>query len=314
MWTKFPSTGGRAVAHAVTIPASRLTASSFDQPIGRCGSLDFRLFFAGLTVAITATSHQEAMTPVVSVTPRLPTRCPACKGAVIQRMARAHASIWFHCFFCNHNWRFRLEDVRAAPDGELTGDVFVATSRRKRHSLGLVVLNAIPEDLLKQHLEQRTAQGELESRKLQREIDVMAARLEQARAEEDRLWKIQEQDKENLRKANAWSVAYNGTKIITRQLDDLRARRGQLVSGEYFFQDLPYAISSAKTQSDGKFALAIPRAGRYGIVARAACDQGEEKQTYFWFVWVSLDGRASKRLVLNDDNIVGAGSPDSALR
>ena len=229
-------------------------------------------------------------------------------------MARAHASIWFHCFFCNHIWRYRLEETRAVPDGELTGDVSVVTSRRRRHPLGLVALNAIPEDLFKQHLERKTAQGELESKKLLREIDVVATILKEAKTEEDRLWKIQERDKDNLRKANAWSIAYNRTKIITKQLDELRARRERLTSGEHFFQDLPSAISSAKTHPDGKFTLAIPRDGRYGIVARASRELGEEKQIYFWFVWVSLDGRSSKRLVLNDENIVGAGSPDSALQ
>jgi hypothetical protein len=257
------------------------------------------------------------MSPVsaVSVVPRLPTRCPACKGALIQRMARAHgASIWFHCLFCNHAWKSRLEDPRAIPDGELTGDVFVVTPRKKRYSLGLVVLNAIPEDLLTQHLERKTAQSELEGRKLQREIDVLDATLDVARTEEDRLWRIQDRDKDNLRKASAWSVAFNKTKNMTRQLEDLRARQGQLRSADHFFQDLPSAISSAKTQADGKFTLAIPRDGRYGIVARASRELGEEKQIYFWFVWVSLDGKPSKRLVLNDDNIVGAGSPDSALQ
>lgn len=229
-------------------------------------------------------------------------------------MARAHASVWFHCFFCTHVWRFGLEDARAIPDGELTGDVFVVTSRRRRHSFGLVVLNAIPEDLLKQHLERKTAECELEGRRVQREFGVLATALEEARTEEDRLWKIQERDKDNLRKANAWSVAYNKTKNLTRQLEDLRMRRGQLISGEHFFQDLPSAISSTKTHADGTFTLAIPRDGRYGIVARASRELGEEQEIYFWFVWVSLDGRPSKRLVLNDDNIVGAGSPDSALQ
>jgi len=249
----------------------------------------------------------------VSATPCLPTRCPACKGGVIQRVARAHASVWFHCFFCQHTWKFRFEDAPAVSDGELTGDVFVASSRSKRHSLGLVALSVIPEDPLKQHLERKAAQSELERANLQREIDVVTARLERARTAEDHLWKIQERDKDDLRKATAWSAAYNTTKNITRQLEDLRARRERLISGEHFFQDLPSAISSAKTQADGTFTLLIPRDGRYGIVARASRELGDEKHVYCWFVWVSLDGRPSKRLVLNDENLVGAGSPNSAL-
>jgi len=38
------------------------------------------------------------------------------------------------------------------------------------------------------------------------------------------------------------------------------------------------------------------------------------KETYYWFVWVSLDGDPSKRLALNNENVMGAGSPDSALQ
>jgi hypothetical protein len=222
--------------------------------------------------------------------------------------------VWFYCFFCNHTWKSRPGDVRASSDGELTGDIFVVAKRKKRQSLGLVAVHAIPEDALKKHLERRTAQRELGSRKLQREIDALAATLEKARAEEDRLWHIQKQDESNLRNAKAWSVAYNNTKKITRQLEDLRTRRRQLTSVEHFFEDIPSAISTATTHADGTFTLAIPRDGRYGIVVRASRALDDEKQTYLWFVWISLDGEPSKRLVLNNDNVVGAGSPDSALQ
>lgn len=251
-----------------------------------------------------------------SRSPHLPTRCPACKGAVVQRMsARPHGGfIWFQCLFCNHTWRFHLEDPRAIPDGELMGEVFVVTADGSRQALGRVELKAIPEDALREHLERKTAQSELESRKLQRKIDALAATLEKARVEEARLWKIQKRDESDLRKANAWSVAYNTTKTLSRELEDLDAKRQHLKSGEFFFQEIPSPISVAQTDGEGKFTLFLPRDRRFGIVARASRDPGEKQETYFWFVWVSLGGEPSKRLVLNNDNTVGAQSPDSALR
>jgi hypothetical protein len=194
------------------------------------------------------------------------------------------------------------------------GDVFVVAPDGKRHSLGSVELNAIPDHAFTEHLERKTAQSELESGKLRSEIDAVAAVLKGARAEEDRLWKIQKRDEKNVEKAKAWSVVYNKTKDLAKQLEDLQSRQQQLTSGEYFFKDIPPPISSAQTDADGKFAMLIPREGRYGIVARASRKIGDRKDTYCWFVWISLDGDASKRLVLNNDNIVGAGSPDSALR
>ena len=254
--------------------------------------------------------------PSVSGATLAPTRCPNCHGPILPRRGvwSRRASIWFHCFFCKHSWKSRLGDARADSDGELTGDVFVAVNRKKRHALASVVLHAISEDALKKHLERRAAHREFESGKLLHEIEALTTTCAQARAEEDRLWAIQKQDESNLGNAKAWSVAYNNTKEITRQLEDLRMRRERLTTGEHFLENLPSAISSATTNADGGFMLPVPRDGRFGIVAHASGEQRETEQTYLWFVWVSLDGAPAKRLVLNDDNIVGAGSPDSALQ
>jgi hypothetical protein len=51
-----------------------------------------------------------------SGTPRLPTRCPACKGSVIQRMPNpTHRTVvWFYCVFCKHTWKVRIDDPRHA--------------------------------------------------------------------------------------------------------------------------------------------------------------------------------------------------------
>jgi len=253
-------------------------------------------------------SQVHQFTSGASEVPRVPTRCPACKGAVIQRMpGRALGGIWCYCLYCNHTWKSRLDDGRTKLDGQLTGEVFVVTKSGRRQPLGSVVLNAIPEDdALKQQVERTTRQSELESQSLQREIDDLAATLDAARAEEDRLWTIQKQDEDDLQKANAWSAAYNVTKHIAKQLKELRARRQQVTSVERFFQDLPTPVSSIKTLADGKFTLPIPRHGRYGIVARASRELGDEKQIPVWFVCVNLDGEPSKPLVLNNDNLVGA--------
>jgi hypothetical protein len=47
---------------------------------------------------------------------RLPTRCPVCKAAGIQRMPNKTRGtvIWFYCVFCKHVWKFRLDDAEHA--------------------------------------------------------------------------------------------------------------------------------------------------------------------------------------------------------
>src|SRR6266540_483327 len=176
-----------------------------------------------------------------SALPRLPTRCPVCKGAVIQRMSRSTSGtyIWFNCLFCSHIWKFRIDDAPANPNGEVTGAVFIVTKGGRKYKLGSVAVSAIPEDALKKHLESKTRQSELESRKLQRDIDRLTAMLGIAKAEEDRLWKILQRDESNSRKADAWRFVYGKSKTITQQIEDLQARRQNLTSGEYFVDGLP---------------------------------------------------------------------------
>ena len=247
---------------------------------------------------------------------RLPTRCPACKGALIQRMPRStHGGfIWFYCLFCSHIWKFRVDAPPANPNGEVAGTIFIVTKGGRKHKFGATAVHAIPEGALKKHLEGKRREGELESQKLQLDIDRLTTMLGMATAEEDRLWKILQPDESNSRKAEAWRFVYNKAKTFTQQIEDLQAQRQNLTSGEYLFDGLPPAISTAKTDADGKFTLTIPLQGRYGVVTRASRELLKGKETYFWFVWVNLDGQLSKRLKLSNDNMMGAGSADSALQ
>jgi hypothetical protein len=251
----------------------------------------------------------------VSALPRLPTRCPLCKGAVIERQpSPPHgAFIWFHCFFCNHWWKFRLDTPSANPNWEIAGEVLIVTKGGMRYTPALVTVNAMAESPLKKHLESKRLQAELECQRLNRDIVGLTARLRIAKAEDDRLWEILQRDQSNSRKAEAWSVAYNRTKKVSRQIEELQTQRQYLTSGDYFLDGLPSATSTARTDANGKFTLIIPRAGRYGLVARASRELFKDEETYFWFVWVSSDGEPVKRLTLGNDNIMGAGSPDSAL-
>ena len=251
-----------------------------------------------------------------SGSPRLPTRCPACKGGLIQRMPRpAYGTfVSFHCLFCKHMWKFYVDDPRVNTTGELTGDVFVVTKRRGKYKLASVEVHVIPEDVLKKYLDGKTTQRDVERRKLQRDLDRLAAMLRMAQAEEDRFWKILKADESNARKGEAWSVAYKRCKDVSTQIEHARAQWQHLASGEYFFADLPAGIATARTDADGKFRLAMPCRGQYGLIARASRELFKGKETLFWFVWVTLGGQSSKHVMLSNQNMLGTGSRDSVLR
>src|SRR6476661_4845140 len=173
-----------------------------------------------------------------SSSPRLPTRCPVCKGALVQRMpgTRHGTYISFHCMFCSHIWKFRLEDHREDPNGDLTGDVFIVTKRGVKHKLGSVEIYLIPGEELKKHLESKTLHSEVENEKLQRQIDHLVETSRTAEEEEDRLWQVLKSDENNPQKRQAWSVAYDKTKNTPKQLEGLKIQRRNLTSGDYFFE------------------------------------------------------------------------------
>lgn len=241
-----------------------------------------------------------------ATTPRLATRCPVCKGSMIQRIPRPTygASISFHCLFCKHLWKVHIEDPYTSAVGKIAGEVFVVTKRRVKHRLGSVTVTAIPGESLKKHLKSRTLQRALDSEALERDIDTMTTTLQIAQADDERLWKILKRDENNAQKASVWSTAYAKVKSLTRQIEDLESQRQRLVSEDYFFEGLPSGVSTATTDADGKFTLEIPRTGQFGLVARASRQLLKGKETYSWLVWVDLDGEPSKHLNLTNGNML----------
>ena len=242
--------------------------------------------------------------------PRLTTRCPLCKGSLIQRIPKPSygTSVAFHCLFCKHVWKVHLDDPYTNAAGTVRGEVFVVTRRKVKHKLGSVEVIAVAGESLRKHLKSRTLQRTLESEKLERDIDAVAAALEIAQADDDRLWQILKRDENNPEKAEAWSGAYEKAKSLAQRVDDLESQRRRLASEEYFFEDLPPAAATATTDADGKFTLAISRTEQFGLIARGSRQLLKGIETYSWLVWVNLDGEAEKRLVLSNANLIRAAA------
>jgi hypothetical protein len=243
----------------------------------------------------------------------LPKRCPLCKGAVIERTSNVGSGtlIWLHCLFCNHWWKFRTDETRANPDGELSGQVFIVTKRGITYRLASVPVSAIPEEVAKKHLKSKTVQREFEIENLHRDIEGLTSTLQDTQADEHRLWNILQEDESNSQNSAAWVAVYKKTKKVTKKLEHLHSQLQQVTSDEYFYDGLPSGISRARTDADGRFSLVIPREGRYVIAARGP-NEFRDAEPY-WFVSVSLEGEPSKCLMLTNDNVLAARSEDCAL-
>jgi hypothetical protein len=84
-------------------------------------------------------------------------------------------------------------------------------------------------------------------------------------------------------------------------------------SGEFYFMNLPSPITTGKTDADGTFSLKIPGDKRVALLAHASREVFRNKEEYYWMLWVSLKGGSSKRILLSNDNMIDASSPDSII-
>ncbi len=198
-------------------------------------------------------------------------------------------------------------------DGDLAGDVFIVTRGGLNIKLGLVRVTAIPADVVQSHLDSKKQEAEREIAKLEPEVQRLQGAYNAARSEANQLDALWTRDLSNSDKMSAAAEANKKASSIQKDQDALKERAALFHSSDRYFAGMPSGIASAKTDADGKFSMKIPRKGKFALAARASREV-PTNETYYWLVFVSLDGQASKHVMLSNDNMVGAGSADSLLK
>jgi len=87
--------------------------------------------------------------------------------------------------------------------------------------------------------------------------------------------------------------------------------RQYLHSAARFFEPLPNALATAKSDSDGKFMIAVPRSSETIICATADHEVANSTEHYHWMVKAPQGANAS--ITLSNDNLATAGSPQSVI-
>jgi hypothetical protein len=203
------------------------------------------------------------------------------------------------------------KEAPLAQNRQLAGDVFVVTRGGTNYKLGLVTVSALAEGVLQKHLARKTRESELEVSKLQPEIDSQTMARDAAEARAAELLQIYFGDVGNQARKAASDEAKTKRAQVGAKLSELILHQNYLKSAQFFYEGLPAAISTAKTDADGKFTIQIPRRRRVAIAARSSRQIGETNEEYFWIVWVNAQ---TKRVMLSNDNMMGQGSPESAWR
>jgi hypothetical protein len=83
-------------------------------------------------------------------------------------------------------------------------------------------------------------------------------------------------------------------------------------TGCFFAEGVPDAVARDKTDADGRFMVKL-QPGRYAAIAVANRQVGKEEETYCWYVWTTVAGEPTKKLMLSNDNLAETKCADCVL-
>jgi hypothetical protein len=171
-------------------------------------------------------------------------------------------------------------------DGDLNGEIFIVTGGGENIRLGLVEVKLIPENSIPKFMQLKV-----------HELDIAMTNINK-KLEEFNMLSWQASD------FNLLSRKFNLRSEINRDVNYIN-------SGKFLFDELPKETVKTKTDADGKFTLQLKRGTRMALAAHGRRDAQDED--YYWLIWVSLEGKSNKRIILSNDNIVEANVPESIL-
>jgi hypothetical protein len=178
----------------------------------------------------------------------------------------------------------------------------------RRMNLGAVEVRFIPAAAMGPVMKERIAKATLEIESARPAVAELGAA--NAKAQEEALLALQD-----LPRIESDPAAADRWKVSSETAGDARAkylaaREAMLrpTTGPYYVADLPEAKATATTAADGKFSVKLAP-GRYAVVAAAKLRAGDQTETLFWLVWVTLERGKRQKITLSNDNLIGTSCP-----
>lgn len=100
---------------------------------------------------------------------------------------------------------------------------------------------------------------------------------------------------------------------IANRVEDTFGRIPTYRGQRYYFEDMPLAVKSDETGSDGNYELTVEGGVPYYIVAQASRSVGDEEEQYYWMVKTSVSAGETKEVNLTNDNLGGVADKKYAL-
>jgi hypothetical protein len=209
--------------------------------------------------------------------------------------------------------------VNAAPKvHEITGQVFVVTQGRENIKLALVGVGVLTGRSVMEHIKEKKKLAADQVLALSPALEVAKSAASSAAgkvgAAKQTVQKNAKLSDDSIAKPSH-EEHFRILEISEDELGSAQKAAGQKQSAflklknqidyysspEYFFDHSPAAISTAKTDADGKFSLALPP-GKYVLFASATRSILTTSETYHWLVKVDTTA-GNQQIMLSNDNL-----------
>lgn len=196
------------------------------------------------------------------------------------------------------------EDVKRntpTPTYEVAGEIFIATKGGANFKLGSVNVQVFEKSVVDKFVTEKNTE--------------QAALLKELTAEYDKAKKKWADIIANWSSTYAtgdpmvWRAGFafpTLNKEVNTQNDylcSLEKRRADLVSGAFFFNDLPKPKISVRSNSEGRFRFSMARDVEVVIAASASRTVGDNIERYFWLVPVTCPNEAATEIALSNNNL-----------
>lgn len=230
-------------------------------------------------------------------------------------------------------------------EGDLNGEIFIVTKGRQNIRLGLVEVRLMPEDEIIKYSSDKVSQLNKEQEKISLKLEnaaKMLAEYRNAYLEAHKSKMLNEVDADLRETKNKVDVALGRRPARTTEdeirdiqadtaikINDIEKERiyklaqldyeylkkeaSALTSGAFFFNGLPDGKIKIKTDADGKFSLRMKRGQRMALAAQSNRKIMGDDENYYWLIWVSLEGKSNKTIILSNDNLVEANPSESVI-